>query len=126
MILPKAFAAWLSLDELCGRDCRPPAVPSRDKGAQKFPHAQRNKGVNNPLTRSRPRKAGEKTWECLMRKLVLGLVGASALAISSAASAVVILPGAPAVGDQSQGTTVFLTTPPQPIASTFVGPITAT
>ena len=61
-----------------------------------------------------------------MRKLVLGLVGASALAISSAASAVVILPGAPAVGDQSQGTTVFLTTPPQPIASTFVGPITAT
>src|SRR5690348_16300001 len=106
--MSKAFGGWVNLGGLVGRVVRAHTVPSRDKGAQKFPHAQRNKGVNNPLTRSRPRKAGEKTWECLMRKLVLGLVGASALAISSAASAVVILPGAPAVGDQSQGTTVFL------------------
>jgi hypothetical protein len=60
-----------------------------------------------------------------MRKLVLGLLGASALAISSAASAVVILPGAPAVGDQSQGPTVFITSP-NPVPSNFVGPISAT
>jgi hypothetical protein len=60
-----------------------------------------------------------------MRKLVLGLLGASALAISSAASAVVIMPGAPAVGDQTQGTTVFATTP-LVIAPTYTGPISAT
>jgi PEP-CTERM motif len=60
-----------------------------------------------------------------MRRLVLSLIGASALAISSAASAVVILPGAPLVGDQTQGTTVFVTSP-NPVPPGFVGPITAT
>jgi hypothetical protein len=59
-----------------------------------------------------------------MRKLVLGLLGASALAISSAASAVVILPGAPLTGG-SDPSTVFLTSP-SPVLPTFVGPITAT
>lgn len=60
-----------------------------------------------------------------MRKLFLGLLGASALAISSAASAVVILPGAPLVGDQTQGKTVFQTTP-DPVAPSYTGPISAT
>jgi hypothetical protein len=57
-----------------------------------------------------------------MRKLVLGLLGASALAISSAASAVVILPGAPLIGDPS---TVFVTSP-NPVTPLTTGPITAT
>jgi hypothetical protein len=59
-----------------------------------------------------------------MRKLVLGLLGASALAISSAASAVVIIPG-PNVPDGSGGTVVFSTTP-NPVLPTTTGTITAT
>src|SRR4051794_31013416 len=67
-----------------------------------------------------------KTWECLMRKLVLSLVGASALAISSAASAVVIVVGAPLVGDQSQGPTSFLVSPANAGDPSYVGQINAT
>ena len=55
-----------------------------------------------------------------MGKLVLGLLGASALAISSAASAVVILPGAPLTSG-SDPTTSFLVS-----GNIFSGPITAT
>ena len=58
-----------------------------------------------------------------MRKLVLGLLGASALAISSAASAVVILPGAPL--PPNDPSTVFITSP-NPVLPTYTGPITAT
>lgn len=60
-----------------------------------------------------------------MRKLFLGLLGATALATGSAASAVVIVPGAPLVGDQTQGFTSFLPSP-YPIAPDYTGPITAT
>jgi PEP-CTERM motif len=55
-----------------------------------------------------------------MRKLLLGLVGASALAISSAASAVVIVPGAPLAAG-SDPTTSFLVS-----GNIFSGPISAT
>jgi hypothetical protein len=58
-----------------------------------------------------------------MRKLVLGLLGASALAMSSAASAVVIMPGAPL--PPNDPSTVFVTTP-NPVLPTFIGPISAT
>jgi PEP-CTERM motif len=61
-----------------------------------------------------------------MRKLVLSLVGASALAISSAASAVVIVVGAPLVGDQSQGPTSFLVSPANAGDPSYVGQINAT
>ena len=63
-----------------------------------------------------------------MRKLVLSLIGASALAISSAASAVVILPGAPGPvvgGVLTQPGRTFQTTP-DPVLPTYTGPITAT
>jgi hypothetical protein len=59
-----------------------------------------------------------------MRKLILSLVGASALAISTAASAVVILPGAP-TRPGSDPSTSFITTP-LVITPTYTGPITAT
>jgi len=59
-----------------------------------------------------------------MRKLLLSAVGASMLAIASAANAVVILPGAP-VTSGSDPNTVFITSP-NPVPSGFVGPITAT
>jgi hypothetical protein len=59
-----------------------------------------------------------------MRKLVLGLLGASALAISSAASAVVIVPG-PNAPDGTGGTVIFATTP-NPVLPTTTGVITAT
>ncbi len=55
-----------------------------------------------------------------MRKLFLSLVGASALAIGSAASAVVIMPGAPLTGG-SDPTTSFLVS-----GNIFSGPISAT
>ncbi len=57
-----------------------------------------------------------------MRKLLLSAFGASTLAIASAANAVVILPGAPFVGDPS---TAFITTP-NPVPPGYIGPITAT
>jgi hypothetical protein len=57
-----------------------------------------------------------------MRKLLLSAFGASMLAIASAANAVVILPGAPLVGDPN---TSFITTP-NPVPAGFVGPIVAT
>jgi len=61
-----------------------------------------------------------------MRKLLLSLVGASALAISSAASAVVILPGAP-IRSGSDPSTSFLTTPAYTtITPSYTGPIGAT
>ena len=56
-----------------------------------------------------------------MRKLVLSILGASSLALASAANAVVIVPGAPIVGDQSQGPTSFLVS-----GNIFSGPISAT
>jgi|SRR6478672_8134166 len=56
-----------------------------------------------------------------MRKLVLSILGASSLALASAANAVVIVPGAPLAGDQSQGPTSFLVS-----GNIFSGPITAT
>ena len=59
-----------------------------------------------------------------MRRLLLSAVGASMLAIASAANAVVILPGAPLTGG-SDPSTVFITSP-NPVPSGFVGPITAT
>jgi PEP-CTERM motif-containing protein len=59
-----------------------------------------------------------------MRKLVLSLIGASALAIGSAASAVVIMPG-PNTSDGTGGTTVFATSP-NPVLPTTTGSITAT
>jgi hypothetical protein len=58
-----------------------------------------------------------------MRKLFLSIVGASALAISSAASAVVILPGAPL--PPNDPSTVFVTTP-NPVPPNFIGDISAT
>ena len=58
-----------------------------------------------------------------MRKLVLGLLGASALAISSAASAVVIMPGAPS--PPNDPSTSFITSP-LVITPSYLGPITAT
>lgn len=60
-----------------------------------------------------------------MRKLVLSLVGASALALSSAASAVVIVVGAPNAGDQSQGPTTFQVSPENAGDPSYVGSITA-
>ena len=59
-----------------------------------------------------------------MRKLLLSAVGASMLAIASAANAVVILPGAPLTSG-SDPSTSFLTTP-NPVPAGYVGPITAT
>ena len=59
-----------------------------------------------------------------MRKLLLSALGASTLAIASAANAVVILPGAPLTAG-SDPSTSFLTTP-SPVPPGFVGPITAT
>jgi hypothetical protein len=61
-----------------------------------------------------------------MRKLVLGLIGASALAISSAASAVVIItPATPLAPGDNGGTAVFVTSP-SPVLPTYTGSITAT
>ena len=57
-----------------------------------------------------------------MRKLLLSAVGASMLAIASAANAVVILPGAPLVGDPN---TSFITTP-NPVPPGYTGSIVAT
>jgi hypothetical protein len=57
-----------------------------------------------------------------MRKLLLSALGASTLAIASAANAVVILPGAPLVGDPN---TSFITTP-NPVPPGYTGPIVAT
>jgi hypothetical protein len=57
-----------------------------------------------------------------MRKLILSALGASTLAIASAANAVVILPGAPLVGDPN---TSFITTP-NPVPPGYTGPIVAT
>jgi PEP-CTERM motif len=59
-----------------------------------------------------------------MRKFVLSLIGASALAISSAASAVVILPGAP-VRPGSDPSTSFITSP-LVVTPATTGVITAT
>jgi PEP-CTERM motif len=59
-----------------------------------------------------------------MRKLILSIVGASAIAISSAASAVVIIPG-PNTPDGTGGTGIFVTSP-NPVPVTWTGPITAT
>jgi PEP-CTERM motif-containing protein len=59
-----------------------------------------------------------------MRKLVLSLIGASALAIGSAASAVVILPGAP-VRPGSDPSTSFITSP-LVVTPATTGVITAT
>jgi len=61
-----------------------------------------------------------------MRKLVLSILGASSLALASAANAVVIIPGAPFVGDQSQGPTSFLVSPSNAADPSYVGQISAT
>src|SRR5689334_6839332 len=57
-----------------------------------------------------------------MRKLLLSAVGASMLAIASAANAVVCLPGAPLVGDPN---TSFITAP-NPVPPGYTGSIVAT
>jgi len=61
-----------------------------------------------------------------MRKLVLSVLGASSIALASAAQAVVIVPGAPVVGDQSQGPTSFLVSPANAGDPSYVGQINAT
>lgn len=59
-----------------------------------------------------------------MRKFLLSALGASTLAIASAANAVVILPGAPLTSG-SDPSTSFLTTP-SPVPAGYTGPIVAT
>lgn len=58
-----------------------------------------------------------------MRKLVLSLLGASAAAFATAANAVVIVPGAPLIGDPS---TSFIVSPTAASSPSYVGPIAAT
>lgn len=63
-----------------------------------------------------------------MRKLFLSVVGASALAIASAASAQTIInPGAPLTPGSDLKTTFIVSTPGDvPVTPTYTGPITAT
>src|SRR5215213_4256606 len=75
--------------------------------------------MNSNCGRMRP--GNSKKWECLMRNLVLSVLGASALAIASAASAQQIInPGAP-LAPGSDPETSFIVS-----GNIFDGPIAAT